>query len=445
MIFLFLCLFQFAQAANLSRIEFLNFDRLQELTQENFLHSNLNSFSSESLILNDEHHRISDVFQLNNYWRSRVLFWFRIYTQYDLQTQIVHDSENLNVVYDVYQTELPELDPLHPFVVENLVKSFRRIRLGEIKNKIKNLATNPEPTLNRVLKNGFGPEVLKNNKFKDRLLENMRVQSGQRSQIYSAILRFYPYTKLLPYFAEKFAIPKELIAIPFLESSFNPEAVSKVNAMGIWQIMPFIESKFLPKTQGVEYLKSVVLSSLVALELLKQNFAILKRWDLSVTAYNSGTKHLLKARQILKSSNLSLEDIFQNYKNPHLGFASQNFYAEFLAISHSLFYKEYIYPLEGIVDVDGVPSITPTDLHIYIAKCSINPTFLAKDNPSFTGLNTHLGSLFNQNKNIPKGTIVLSLIELPTQFLAPIPEEWWFTKIPKKWGLGITNYNCSTK
>ena len=40
------------------------------------------------------------------------------------------------------------------------------------------------------------------------------------------------------------------IALPFLESSFNEKAISKVNAAGAWQIMPWIGKKLLPYLEG---------------------------------------------------------------------------------------------------------------------------------------------------------------------------------------------------
>src|SRR5690606_910794 len=155
--------------------------------------------------------------------------------------------------------------------------------------------------------------------------------TGQKNFIKSGIVESLPYQSFLfRLFADK-KLPKELLAIPFLESSFNPRAHSKVSAAGAWQFMPLISSYFLPKrTTILDYRFNVGLSSLAAAKLLDENHRILKSWDLAVTAYNSGTKHLLKTKRELKRPDVTLEDVIKHSDSKHFGFASKNFYSEFL-------------------------------------------------------------------------------------------------------------------
>jgi membrane-bound lytic murein transglycosylase D len=78
----------------------------------------------------------------------------------------------------------------------------------------------------------------------------LRSQTGQRDQIEKGIQRSSIYIHYLRDLAKNFNLPPELLAIPFLESSFNPKAESKVGASGIWQIMPYISGKLLSRDKS---------------------------------------------------------------------------------------------------------------------------------------------------------------------------------------------------
>jgi membrane-bound lytic murein transglycosylase D len=146
--------------------------------------------------------------------------------------------------------------------------------------------------------------------------------------IHKGLLRSFAYDNFFKKHLKLFNLPKELLAIPFLESSFNRDATSRVNAAGMWQFMPYIGNLMMPKTtDNVDYRYNPVVSTIAAFHLLKENKMILKSWDLAITAYNSGTKHLIRARRKFKNrtKNINLSYVLKNYKHAHLGFASKNF------------------------------------------------------------------------------------------------------------------------
>src|SRR5690606_34483740 len=66
-----------------------------------------------------------------------------------------------------------------------------------------------------------------------------------------------------------------------------------------------------------------------AAKLLSSNFRLLKSWPLAITAYNHGPGGMQKAVRTVGSNNI--DTIIRNYEAPAFGFASRNFYAEFLA------------------------------------------------------------------------------------------------------------------
>src|SRR5690606_28582241 len=128
---------------------------------------------------------------------------------------------------------------------------------------------------------------------------------------------------------------------------------------------------------------------------------ILKSWDLAVTAYNSGTKHLLKTKRELASTSANLEDVIKFSDSTHFGFASKNFYSEFLALAHTLAYREEIFT--DLHDHDR-PDVDD-ELLFFISKC---PLQLKKAlNPEqMDDLLFHNHHIKGKTKAIPRGFLV---------------------------------------
>jgi len=125
-------------------------------------------------------------------------------------------------------------------------------------------------------------------------------------------------------------VPPELAYLPLVESSFNIRARSGVGALGIWQFMPETGKKFMRIDAMVDERRDPLASTRAAARLLKQNYRILGNWPLAITAYNHGTEGILRAIKTVKSDDLF--EIIRRYQSPTFGFASKNFYAEFLAV-----------------------------------------------------------------------------------------------------------------
>jgi membrane-bound lytic murein transglycosylase D len=125
-------------------------------------------------------------------------------------------------------------------------------------------------------------------------------------------------------------VPVELAYLPLVESSFNIRARSGVGAVGMWQFMPETGKKFMRVDAAVDERRDPMTSTRGAARLLRENFRILGSWPLAITAYNHGTDGILRAVRTVESDNLV--DLIRRYQSPTFGFASKNFYAEFLAV-----------------------------------------------------------------------------------------------------------------
>jgi membrane-bound lytic murein transglycosylase D len=99
----------------------------------------------------------------------------------------------------------------------------------------------------------------------------------------------------------------------------------------MWQFMPDTGRKFLRIDENIDERRDPLLSTRAAARLLKQNYRLFESWPLAVTAYNHGTEGIFRGMKATESEDLG--DLIQHYQSPTFGFASKNFYAEFLAVS----------------------------------------------------------------------------------------------------------------
>ena len=92
------------------------------------------------------------------------------------------------------------------------------------------------------------------------------------------------------------AMPKDLVYLPLIESDFNPNARSRVQAVGLWQFMkPTAKQYGLAVGRKVDERKNPRLSTDAALDYLESLHKRLGSWYLAAAAYNSGEGTVLKA------------------------------------------------------------------------------------------------------------------------------------------------------
>lgn len=407
-------------------------------------------------ILSDKKNLIDPRFKITPYFNDSVRFWFSIYTQYDSSQVVIHDKNDLGLVYKVLDfSKLRKSKKINRFtkykIQNNLALEYTRNlrsslrKLAKDFHKYKN-ESNSKEILISIKASGINrPKKVKARRtFFLNLAKSLRTQTGQRDMIYDGVIRAYPYFPFLYKQLDNFKLPKELLAISFLESSFNPKAYSKVAAAGIWQFMPYIGNLFMPRANKYyDYRLNPIISSLAAFHLLKQNYQILKQWDLAVPAYNSGTKHLVKARRKFKKvKNLDLGYILDNYKTKHIGFASKNFYAEFIALVHVLAYKYAIYPLKGIEPILQHFK-DPENINIYVNKCRFRPNrffaLLEKKHPLIRDVNTHF---LRPKSKYRAGSLVISDTNLTSRKYLKLTDKQLKKVYPKYYYRFAKNHKC---
>jgi membrane-bound lytic murein transglycosylase D len=95
---------------------------------------------------------------------------------------------------------------------------------------------------------------------------------------------------------ERRGMPSDLALLPFIESAFNPEAMSSAKASGMWQFMPATGKSFdLKQNMFRDDRRDVLASTRAALDYLQQLHRMFGDWHLALAAYNWGQGNVQRA------------------------------------------------------------------------------------------------------------------------------------------------------
>ena len=267
--------------------------------------------------------------------RRQVEFWKRIYGEYGTNQSLIHDARQIDVVYEVVTANPGESGRAHSRRVRAAREKWRKVLLS-VHHK------------NQTLKSGEisadSPQLTEDERHVVRLMEKvaepnkylnaahyrrLRSQLGQKDRFlegYIASGRYLPTMERI--FAAE-GLPWELTRLPFVESSFNLAARSKVGASGIWQFMRSTGRLYLRIRGELDERNDPIRATEAAARLLRTNYEALGNWPLAVTAYNHGRMGLMRAVRQVGSNRL--EELMTGYRARSFGFASQNFFTCLLA------------------------------------------------------------------------------------------------------------------
>ncbi len=95
---------------------------------------------------------------------------------------------------------------------------------------------------------------------------------------------------------ERRGMPAELALLPFVESAFDPQAMSRARASGMWQFMPATGRDFeLRQNLFRDDRRDVLASTQAALDYLQQLHTQFGDWHLALAAYNWGQGNVQRA------------------------------------------------------------------------------------------------------------------------------------------------------
>ncbi|TVQ78516.1 MAG: lytic transglycosylase [Bradymonadales bacterium] len=320
----------------------------------------------------------------------KVEFWKKVYTQHPTSEGLLHDSEDLSIIYET--VKLPR----------NGDRSIVNARRAEIRQAIQNILQKRGQNLT-----AFERRVL--SRFpqyasRARLLQaadNIRFQLGQADRFREGIIQSGRYLPYIEQVIRDEGAPQFLKYLPHVESSFQRGAISKYGAAGLWQLMPRTGAQFLRVSYEVDERLDPWISSRAAIKYLMQNHRRLKEWPLAITAYNHGAGGISRAVQQLGTTDIA-EIAFQ-YSSRSFGFASRNFYAQFLAaVQVAQDYQKYF----GALEIQPPPLFEEIRLQsaTYFREFSKRYRFSQKE---FVELNPALRRPLIENRRpIPAGVVI---------------------------------------
>ena len=95
---------------------------------------------------------------------------------------------------------------------------------------------------------------------------------------------------------ESRGMPTELALLPFVESAFQPEALSRAKAAGLWQFMPATGNQYsLAQNLWRDDRRDVLESTRAALDYFEYLYGMFGDWHLALAAYNWGEGSVQKA------------------------------------------------------------------------------------------------------------------------------------------------------
>lgn len=263
-------------------------------------------------------------FEVNGVLKKNLQFWVGIYTQYDTQQGLIHDAKYIDHVYEV--VDLKNGDSTGERSVRRIKKKWRDLLIS-----VHHKQNHPDQ-LNEEEKKVFNlyGDVNEPNKFLNAAhRKRLRFQLGQKDRFLEGLKYSGKYLPHMEEIFKKEGMPIELTRLPFVESSFNIKARSKVGASGIWQFMRSTGRLFLKINDHVDERNDPFRATEAAAKLLRLNFESLRSWPLAVTAYNHGRKGMMRA--VRKVGAEDLEEVVSGYRSRSFGFASSNFFTELLA------------------------------------------------------------------------------------------------------------------
>ncbi len=301
--------------------------------------------------LNDADNRISDDFSVKGPMRESVGFWLRVYTEWSTRQAVLYDRSHPELVYEVMDFR-PLFRESRNLMAYEIVRENRiKARIKEYSNAFLRLSKMKDPWSKTARLTGLEAKILKvvsRLDHKHSMKEwkrGLRLQAGQRDNVVKGLLAAETFFPKMEEIFTSLGLPKELTRIPLVESSFNLFAHSRAGAKGVWQFMPKSgkEYLFIDERSGVDERLSPLKSTIAAAKLLKRNLVMTGNWPLAVTAYNHGFTGIKKLSAAERASALTGGLFKACSKTKHLGFASSNYYAEFIALLHAEAYKDLFY------------------------------------------------------------------------------------------------------
>lgn len=267
----------------------------------------------------------TDAFPVYETIRPNILFWQRVFGEWRLDQVVVHDRRYPNVVYDVVNLPGEIESTLSRAQVQFIddLKDLWAKRLRSLKGKALGgfgMADDEKAWALELATQGGSDAI-------DDAEDFVRTQRGLRERFLRGLEISYRYDGKIREEFRKRGLPEDLAYLPHVESSFQYAARSSAGAVGAWQFTHGTGRLYMPITSAFDARLDPIAAASAAAAYLADSYARLGNWPLALTAYNHGVAGMARAQE----KHGGYEEVFRDYRGKSFGFASRNFYSEFLA------------------------------------------------------------------------------------------------------------------
>lgn len=305
--------------------------------------------------------------------QPQVAFWRDVYSNWGRNRVALHDHRYLDLVYavltlpgEIGENQTPEQKD---FVKEHQEQLKTLLSQVEAKAAFNAPLTPAEQKLaDRIRASSGGPGAIVG------ASERLRSQRGMRERFKRGLEISGRYDAAFRNVFREAGLPEDLAYLPHVESSFQNHAASAAGAVGMWQFMPGTARHFGMLNAALDERRDPVASAQGAARYLGSAYNQLRSWPLALTSYNHGVGGMKRAQAAHGNDFVA---ITRYYAGPGFGFASRNFYAEFLAARDIARNAQRFFP-------EGVRYEAPLNLDRVRLRQTVDAPTLA----SYYGLNS---------------------------------------------------------
>lgn len=265
--------------------------------------------------------------------RGQVAFWTKVFSEYSENQSVVHSIVDVRKVYKVldFSDDALTMNSVQLSLYKGREEARAKEDINELLKRVDELQNTPdqmdaeEHRVYEMYSDSTDPHRFRN------AIGTFRVQRGLRERTAHALQVSGRYLSQMEQVFASYGLPVKLTRLPLVESSFNLTAYSKDGAAGLWQFMPASARIYMHLDEIADDRRDPWFSTDAAARHLRDDYNALQTWPLAVTAYNVGRGGVSRRLQAINGT--SLTDLVEHYGVDDFGFASRNFYAEFLAAS----------------------------------------------------------------------------------------------------------------
>ena len=288
---------------------------------------------------------------------QRIEFWKSVFTKYGENQLIFHDRKHVHLIYDVLDLKANGVNR-DDRKGQRQLETLYRERIGDALASVAQRSPDQWSEYSRSLAKRIAQSGVKENP--NVLAERVHVQRGIREKFSESLKRYSAVGRTVEQILREGGIPEDFAALPLIESGYMNTALSHAGAAGIWQFMPSTARQYMKVTASLDQRLDLPIATRSAARLLLNNHAALGSWPLAITAYNHGLAGMKRAKG---QCGEILRVIIECYNAPSFGYASANFYAEFLAARELL--NEHRGRMPATAVAQAAATHQPADPHRY--------------------------------------------------------------------------------